>query len=568
MNSIHYKSSVDSYAMNMKYIYHSELHQPEFYDTSDEATHDIRQLLTDEQHRYEFPSKSRLKELSFLDEDQTYPFFDSSSLTAYLINTPALVSGQTSDLSFEDDSTTMISSHKSWHETISEEDYNDNQQIVEDSRLSPLQLPAQAEMTFMVHDRQRPRKSSCDSIMTITQSDRPVGPSSFLSKIPNDYEYEQVTRSYLFNQDYHSILFDNIDNEGTLGVFCNEAIPIMNDFDSNTSCSDSFRTTGIVLIKLNKRTGVMRHIIQSNQLSDEGYDDTDEGIELESDCVFYPINNNEDKEILLRDQAAIKIQSLWRGYRTRRNNKGRVLFQLAKVCTRMHRRQMNKATERIYRLEQRVHEETGMRMAFEKAMEDMTVLIDQQQKILYDRIDQEVRMRQTYENKMNVTLQKFQPLESKLRKEAAARNKLEEMMSRVLTELHENELARQQESAEHAEYKKQMQIKLDKALDDISAIKKQRALPEKPSVESRKLNEIQRKLTAKPTKERRPLRTGESMSLKTWDTKKLRTTADLIDRPSVIPSSRSPLARPSVVPSNRRPLPRTTSSQRPVITRK
>ncbi|KAG1060655.1 hypothetical protein G6F42_027901 [Rhizopus arrhizus] len=108
----------------------------------------------------------------------------------------------------------------------------------------------------------------------------------------------------------------------------------------------------------------------------------------------------------------------------------RVFLNLANICTRLHRRQMNTVDERLHQLEQRVRQETAMRIAFEKAMEDMTVLIDQQQKTLYDRVEQEMHMRQLYEEKMNTALAQLQPLESRLRKEVNARTKMEEMMTR------------------------------------------------------------------------------------------------------------------------------------------
>ncbi|KAG1241232.1 hypothetical protein G6F68_016897 [Rhizopus microsporus] len=80
--------------------------------------------------------------------------------------------------------------------------------MVDDSRLSPLQLPSRHSMT---------RESSCESMVTIKQS---VNPSSFLSRL------------------------DSPESD-------NELIPVM-DFD-NSTVSDTLKTTSEsrILIQLN-----------------------------------------------------------------------------------------------------------------------------------------------------------------------------------------------------------------------------------------------------------------------------------------------------------------------------
>lgn len=126
---------------NTKYL--SKLyHQQSLYyqDSDEEEPILVTQNLDQDQYDYEFPPKSYLEALSYLDEgDNKYSFFDPSSFTV------------TALLSVDQD-------HMSWHETT----------IVDDGRLSPLQLPAQ-----------RPRELSCESASTVKQL--PVRPSFFLA---------------------------------------------------------------------------------------------------------------------------------------------------------------------------------------------------------------------------------------------------------------------------------------------------------------------------------------------------------------------------------------------------
>ncbi|KAI9475401.1 MAG: hypothetical protein EXX96DRAFT_540003 [Benjaminiella poitrasii] len=55
---------------------------------------------------------------------------------------------------------------------------------------------------------------------------------------------------------------------------------------------------------------------------------------------------------------------------------------------------------RVHVLERRVEQERAMRMAFEKTMDDMTVLMDHQHQQLHQRLQQEVEIRESYERKM------------------------------------------------------------------------------------------------------------------------------------------------------------------------
>ncbi|CAO3611223.1 unnamed protein product [Mucor hiemalis] len=525
-----------------------------------------------------------LKELAYLDDlQENYSYFDESSfsLTA-LSSVTQQEQQQTSEYN-------MIShmNHSVWHETLVEED---EQHLVEDNKLSPLQLPAQVSRLL---------SSSTESI---TQSEDeqqrlPVGPSSFLS----DNMYKHVTQTQYIQKDY-SFSDQN---------YSNDSVPVMDtDNDSSTTDSSSIRSTEsrIVVIKLNKLKKTSSYVHSTTSLTyisnDEGYVDGDDD-ELESHCVFYPLVENEDNEEYndcKRDSAAIKIQALWRGYQCRSKQKHsalhadqRLIVKLAQFYDRFQRKQMNSVNEQVAQLKQKVREETAMRMAFEKAMEDMTVLIDQQQKILYDRLEQEVHMRQLYESKMNTALKQLQPLEARLKKEVVARNKMEEMMTRVLDQMHESETQRQNQAKEDAEYRKRMELKLEQALNEISTIKKSNTTTttttaaRQPRVST--LQQQQKSVLNKTT----PIKLAKSNTSSTTTTTSLKkesitSKATTSVRRSIVPSKNSPTTlrrqqpasplyeRPSVIPSNRRPIPSAKTAQnnstttnkprRPLLTRK
>ncbi|KAL0142542.1 hypothetical protein V8B55DRAFT_1499053 [Mucor lusitanicus] len=501
----------------------------------------VSQHLAPEQYLYEFPTKTCLKALAYLDsEEDEYSFFDESSFFT------------TTDSSY-----TAIGSVQQQHDDDDHMDWHENTILVDDGRLSPLQLPAQADARTNI----RPRESFVNSS---TQSDQPVGPSSFLSDVRKHHMYYHVTpaRTASYMRKGYSFTSEQ--------EYCTN-VPSMMDSDSdNTTTTKSTASSRIVLIKLNKlkqqspMTFVQRCPTSLTYFaSDEGYnDDEDDSFdgaeELESHCVFYPVSEDEqdeDRQWTLKDQAAVKIQSLWRGYRSRCENKQtfssmrpeqRVFLNLANICSRLHRRQMNTVDERLQQLEQRVRQETAMRMAFEKAMEDMTVLIDQQQKILYDRVEQEVHMRQLYEDKMNTALAQLQPLEARLRKEVNARSKMEEMMTRVLDQMHESETSRLEQAKQDAESRKQMQAKLDHAMEEIAVIKKQTA-------SARSHSSTTTASSSRPTSStvRRPALKSSSPSTKASSASSTTNTKSSAT-PNTTPTTIR--QRPSVVPSVRRPL--------------
>ncbi|KAI8968037.1 hypothetical protein BDF20DRAFT_839860 [Mycotypha africana] len=456
---------------------------PEENDLLEDDSLVVAQHLTQEQFQFEFPPKHRLQELAYLDtlEDE-YSFFDPCSFTT-TVYSPAEIT-RANYLIYNNNNNTA------WHDTINEEGEEDEEkaQIIDDSRLSPLQLPAQVD------------KKAAAAVNHLLTTEKPVGPASFLSHAQNDHMYpKQVAQSEMQRQenDMHRVnannmLKDDVEEDyNNLRVYYNESVPIMDpDFDSCTDSSSSVRTTEsrIVLIKLNKLVKPPHSTTASNFqplqqqplityiINDEGYIDGDieEEEELESKCVFYPLSAEEealDDLSAIQNEAATKIQAVWRGYCSRRQNhrhftpfnvSQQAILNLAGLCSRFHHRQVSAVNDRLKQLQQQLREETAMRTAFEKAMEDMTVLIDQQQKALYDRLEKEEQARHLYEEKLSAAFAHIDKLEQRLEAEVKTRNKLEDMVTRTLCQMQETESLKCKQAIEDAELRRKMQAKIDK----------------------------------------------------------------------------------------------------------
>ncbi|ORY93513.1 hypothetical protein BCR43DRAFT_497066 [Syncephalastrum racemosum] len=526
-----------------------------FYEVNDddEEAVIVPQHLEPEQYRFEFPPKSRLRALAYLDQFQRgeeFSYFDESSFTSSssaacssvdkIFNSTLLINSSISSssrseadevgcLTSEDQLDLFIESITSsygmdtqashmlgrarWDHRTSPSSRNssrsssrcmsraaggnDELQLVDDSNLSPLQLPARANDRSLAAGRKnRVRKLSSDSTTTV-QPD-PVGPSSFLLARCSLNSVDEDTSLHVYND------MPPPSDDDSLPVFRSESVPVMDDDDGSMDDSDSdMEDSRVVLIKLRKGrtawtrakpltktagTGLDCRPL-SNQtclISDEGYDDdeSDDEPPIESASVFLPLSKKEQTSMVdhdvLRTEAATRIQAAWRGYQARKTAAEqsnlaptqRVLAQLARICGGLQRKKMMRADERIHLLEQRLHEETAMRTAFEKAMEDMTILIDHQQKVLYDRIEQEVHLRQAYERKMEEALGQMQPLEHRLHEETLARIELENMMAHVLGQVSEMQEQQQHQAKADADAKRIMQRKLSEAMSEIATLKK------------------------------------------------------------------------------------------------
>ncbi|KAI7898868.1 uncharacterized protein BX663DRAFT_546066 [Cokeromyces recurvatus] len=102
---------------------------------------------------------------------------------------------------------------------------------------------------------------------------------------------------------------------------------------------------------------------------------------------------------------------------------------------------------RIHNLERQLEHEKAMRIAFEKTMEEMTVLMDHQHQVLNQRLQQEVDIRQSYEKKM-------EHLMDQLNRESEAVTYLVDQLK------------------EEAEQRKVLQVQLKDTIQEIATLKK------------------------------------------------------------------------------------------------
>ncbi|KAI7871670.1 hypothetical protein BDF14DRAFT_1878509 [Spinellus fusiger] len=683
-NSFTRPSSFDD--LNMNYSY--SLDQSCLYDESEQGSESITvpQNLEPEQYNYEFPPRSRLQALAYLDNQHSFSFFDESSFTTNSTST-----ARHSILSESEDSGSVFgypSSHSTsseginnlltcgnhkaqpprHHTTYSDSHFFDPQQykLTDDSRLSPLQLPAQFTLPhqhycpittmkensttndrptnsqnnspvsldttsheivsttpdsthFLSHQQSqhshhhplittyslqsRSRERSCDSFSTITQMESaPVHPSSFLSLEHTRYpsrlsRVEEEEKKKRWRDSLTSCVTPNrtqnhwhatatshnhvlstqrlssftSDNEFDLPIFWNESEP-MTDYTSNDgdSESDLGSNSKIFIVRLNRtqknslnqRWGT----VVTHFSSDEGYDDDDEHYDshdekeapLDSDSVFLPLSDIEQDVCpdhdLLRHTAAIKIQSLWRGYQARKTPSKALTFRLVRLCGRFHQRQMAVLQQRLETVEHRLYEETAMRSAFEKAMEDMTVLMDRQQATLRERVEQEVEIRETYEHKIEMALSHLGPLETKLRKQTEARVEMQDQLERVLDQMEDLKTSSALQAKEEAEARKVMQKQLDEAMAEIARIKSHTAAASSSVASSSKV---------RSTGTRTPQKTPAAMPLTSTKTP-LSTTLAMKTRRTNIPL---PPSKPTLIHSTRTVSPTQTPLKRTLYRR-
>ncbi|KAG1132769.1 hypothetical protein G6F42_002042 [Rhizopus arrhizus] len=418
---------------------------------------EVTQRLAPELYEYEFPPRSRIMAIEENIQDDEDEFFDESSFTT--ISTDHRYD---EDEEGQEELEDLLS-------FINESFITRQEEFISDHQLSPLQLPCQ-------YISRNDREESYDSTGTIKQ---PLGPSSFLSAKHRQLFLERVPEEDRINWDEKSFMFpdDDYQQEDWHEQLYQSVHPYQCSEDEEDDQSNFSTHSKVILMKISKFNPPV--IIHSSRISytDEGYDDH---ILEDSDCkerpiesasVFLPLSDPLDPDHV-RTLAATKIQAAWRGYRYRRQQttkaSHRVLAGLAHIHHTLARRQRHQTHTRLHHLEQRLNQETAMRVAFEKAMEDMTILMDHQHKVLHERLEQEVGLRQTYEQKMEEALHHIQPLESRLRHEAKARADMESMMSRVLDQLHELKTTAKQE----VEARKGIEKKLEEATAEIAALKK------------------------------------------------------------------------------------------------
>ncbi|KAI8098241.1 uncharacterized protein B0P05DRAFT_601374 [Gilbertella persicaria] len=529
---------------------------------------EITQHLAPELYQYEFPPKSRLLALEADEshENEDYSYFDECSFTTTSTSTAAYSNILYEEDEEEDDyyqhkipdidslllndSEQFLNRYFDSFDQPNDNENNDNMMeemsFVADNQLSPLQLPIQAN-----YDHRSNREESYDSTGTVVirkPSYQPARPSSFLTpSARHSLQYlERVAEQDRINWDNTSFVFPDYSypQKGYRSVHPYQCSRVSSEADifqrieEEDDDQSHFSTSSkVVVIKISKNMPPQFIHPSSNGScisTDEGYDDEDDDnnsyskeLPIESASVFLPLSDQEQEHMMDLDHrrylAAVKIQSVWRGYMGRKQMKSsslklshRVLAGLAQINDSIHRRNCNQLQERIQVLERRLNEETAMRMAFEKAMEDMTILMDHQQHVLHERVEQEVSMRQTYERKMEQVLAQVQPLESRLRHEAKARADLESMMSRVLDQLHDMK----SQAREEVEHRKALEHKLDSAVEEIQTLK-----------------------TKKPTSAVNTTQPSRAVSRLSTASKSTKTQPNTSSRPSTTPLSR-PVSRP------------------------
>ncbi|KAI8053567.1 hypothetical protein BDF21DRAFT_371192 [Thamnidium elegans] len=466
---------------------------------------EIAQHLAPEQFQYEFPPKSRIMEIEAeINEDDQFSYFDECSFTTTSTSTAAY-----SNIIYEQDEEEEEDDQDYYHQLMNNSARSSSDRLdryfesftnehgnafLADNQLSPLQLPTQ-----MPYSLRHIREESYDSTGTVVirKASQYSSPSSFLSESSHHHlacvaEEDRIhwdENSFIFPDQSSHFVHENVYRsihpyrmESEADIFCN--LDSLNEDDNISNFSNNSK---VIVMKISK-THPPRVIQYSNSFistTDEGYDDEEydecKELPIESASVFLPLSDCEQEQLMdletLRQLAAIKIQSCWRGYIGRKQQQqqpkmklsNRVMAGLARVNDSIHRRNHNQLQDRCYELEQRLEEETAMRIAFEKAMEDMTIVMDHQHKVLNERVEQEVDMRQAYERKMEQVINQVQPLESRLRHESKARADMESMMSRVLDQLHDIKVQQKEE----VEQRKIMQHKLDEATKEIALLKKQ-----------------------------------------------------------------------------------------------
>ncbi|KAI8074993.1 hypothetical protein BC940DRAFT_287165 [Gongronella butleri] len=466
-------------------------------------TDDVPQHLAPEQHQYEFPPRSHLQALSAqLDhgDEDVQSYFDESSFTSSFV----------SECISTDFNTQEEESFDHFLFTLEQEQHEHHHQqqqfclsppiLVHDRQLSPLQLPVQLPTTRQHHRYAsedaaaanndqftcgRIREESYDSVSTITQP-AAAAPCSFLSStfnnnnnnnraaLPDRIEWHNSFDSASAQQHQQpmwqdDLFFDSVhpyqrgSHAHALPVIHQETEPMLSDNnstdDDSSSCSSGSK---VVLIKLNKKTKHKKIAMSPRvayQQADFGFDDDDLALEeeapIESASVFLPVHGQ--RQETRRDTYELLLGGA---------NDEPEARAPAPAMPDYHQWQA-----RVEQLEREVQEEKAMRKGFEKAMEEMVLLMDQQQKLLYDRLDQEIAMRKMYESRMHHALEQLQPLETKIQKETSARCELESMMSHVLNQVQDLK------ASHHA-----MERQLLKQQQASSASTKTTMLKKKPAV--------------------------------------------------------------------------------------
>lgn len=527
---------------------------------------EVPQNLNPEQVRYEFPPKSRLEELAQYYDNDDCSFFDESSFTTTSTSTAAYNTSITEQQDYDDDDETLMRLNAARRSADYASDHLDRffhsvssawqqDDVMDEQRnsMSPLHLPQQRE-------QHRPREESCDSTDTIKQCraardqfGKGIAPSAYLSCVEEEgnvsHYLDCCTAAFIHVMIGLRTRANSDDLE--LPVFRSESALRHHSRTASLLHSDNESTSSaIVVMRLRRKPKsplLAARMISAqdddrlswSDSSDEGY--VDEEKPMDSASLFLPLSDHEQHQLqdneVLRVTAAIKIQAVWRGYRFRQQMKQnggllpaqRLMMDIVKLCGGVHKRQMTRMRQRLDTLEMHLEEETAMRIAFEKAMEDMTVMIDEQHKALYDRIEQESSMRQYYERKMDDTLSRIKPLERQLRQEARERTELESMMTCVLEQMQDMK----REAKAESDARMRLQAELDAARNEIAQLKQQQQRPNSTMAE-RPRSSMMISTTQQQQQQQRQglLRAGDTRSVSAMANKTSMTTTTTLRRPT------------------------------------
>ncbi|KAI8068391.1 hypothetical protein BC940DRAFT_34384 [Gongronella butleri] len=393
----------------------------------------VPQHLDSEQINYEFPPKSELQALSYLDQAKgdEYSFFDETSFTS--------VSNDASSMLYSECFSSLID-----EKTLDPPFFNNHHVLppmedddLSDHHLSPLQLPAQAHH----HTQERGTTVSCDRTRTTE-----THPSNNQLLTPRALLYKDASLGHAPHRSMPPAHHDEDDHP--MRIIMREAEPMLDsddDSDSLSSLEHHLPPQQVILVKINKkapescrrrrsRLTPSRCTTSLTFLTRSPVHDDDE---IESASVFLPLSDTHHMEPCSSSSFSLPIHAA----ASAPTQPPRAVAPGPGMHHHHHHHHddvlaiLQGQEDRIAALERQLNEERAMRQAFEKAMEEMTVLIDQQQKLLYDRLDQEVAMRQVYEDKMHTTLQHMQPLEDHLEKETLARQNLESIVLRLMDQV-------------------------------------------------------------------------------------------------------------------------------------
>ncbi|KAI8973499.1 hypothetical protein BDF20DRAFT_882709 [Mycotypha africana] len=520
-----------------------------------DGTLKINQRLNSAQYHYEFPPRSHNITFNTTESDSSQYFvLDEDELFSYDGHSLTSASTETFTHTFHDKTSHPQQQQQYYRDTmspldkteqlldqyldiltLSNDSIHETQQMADhfltvDEELSPLQLPSRAiEMNGQF--------PSFDSMSTINRKvSLHACPSSFLDTTWDaQYQFKFIDqKEEMIHWDTTSYVFPDYISPSSASEYLNgyqsvhpyycvpERLGYIQDDLLSYRCEEedeesdgeeySDEDTKVVLIKFSKKRKTQSQTTSIRNMSlyyvnNDDDDDKNNNKPLEAvstfvalDCVENTVVRHQANRNYDESAAAIKIQSLWRGYqcRKKRITSNQVLQILARINNSMDKRKVNQLHARIDRLEKHLQEETAMRIAFENAMEDMAAQVDQQNHFLEERMHQ---MQQNFTVNTELLMSQIESMNAVLRENSESKAKLESKLSEALQQIDDLKLQVKRES----EQKQNIRQQLKKTLDEITLLKSMTKKDEKQSnspVVVRKVTAIERNrnvVTTSPT---------------------------------------------------------------------